>query len=49
MLPPSPKADAVAHESYSLASYSDEFSEHPDIIMTRGADADFLGRFDQGG
>ncbi len=46
--PPSPKPEATAHESYSLATFSDEFREHPDIVMTRAVDAEFLDLFDQG-
>lgn len=53
-MPPPPRAtgpgraSAATHESYSLASYNDEFREHPDIVMTRAVDAEFMDMFDLG-
>lgn len=47
-LPGTPEAAKPAHESYSLATFEDEFQEHPDILMTRAADPEFLGMFGQG-
>jgi hypothetical protein len=41
-------AEDDGHETFSSRDYADEFAEHPDIVMTRAVDADFLAKFTQG-
>ncbi|KAL4447395.1 hypothetical protein ABPG75_004614 [Micractinium tetrahymenae] len=37
-----------SHETFSCRSYRDEFAEHPDIVMTRAVDDNFLAKFSIG-
>jgi hypothetical protein len=37
------------YETFSSRKYNDEFTEHPDIALTRGADPEFLAKFAAGG
>ena len=39
---------AAQYECFSLRPYLDEYTEHPDIVMTSAAEPDFLARFREG-